>query len=67
MKKHDVHIFAVVRVLSDSECPVCKSADITGGPVEIENGKALQKCSCDECDAEWTAVYSLSEIRRGEG
>ena len=38
-------------------CPFCKSADISGGQVEIDGREAWQEVSCNECQGEWRDVY----------
>lgn len=46
--------------MDDSTCPKCGSTDIYGDIVTIDNGTAYQSVSCNECEAEWLNVYSLS-------
>jgi hypothetical protein len=41
-------------------CPFCRSENITGGSVEINNGGAYQTVGCDDCDKEWTDTYALT-------
>jgi len=38
-------------------CPYCGSEDLTGGPVEIDAGIAMQDIVCDSCEKTWTDVY----------
>lgn len=40
-------------------CPHCRSDDIEGGPVEIEDDYAFQEVSCSNCNASWNDVYEL--------
>lgn len=40
-------------------CPYCRSTEIEGGSVTVENGQAFQDISCNECDEEWTDSYDL--------
>jgi len=41
-------------------CPFCKSPDIEGQEVTIEDGAAYQKCSCLECEKGWEDRYVLT-------
>ena len=45
-----------------TQCPMCESADITGGNVYVESLEAWQSVWCNECDAEWMDVYKLSHV-----
>ena len=53
----------------DSICPRCGDPDITGGSVDIEDGTALQRCSCAACGGVWTNVYDFvgSYLDSGHG
>lgn len=42
-------------------CPFCFQESVEGGSVLIEPGAAHQEASCYECNAEWTAIYTLTE------
>lgn len=41
-------------------CPCCNSSDISGGFVEINEGKAFQKVNCGDCGAGWVDEYALT-------
>ena len=43
-------------------CPFCKGDDITGGPVEIDDGYALQEVTCVDCHATWQDQYKLKFV-----
>lgn len=43
-------------------CPFCKCTDIIGGPVEIEEGWALQEMTCSECHGVWQDQYKLKAV-----
>ena len=45
-----------------NKCPVCKSPDVSGGFVEVDGNEAWQKCSCNECHAEWNDLYKLHSV-----
>ena len=40
-------------------CPACKSENIEGDEVVIDEGQALQTISCLDCEATWTDVHTL--------
>ncbi len=40
-------------------CPYCKSYEIEGGPVEIQEGLAFQEVSCTSCEGAWQDKYTL--------
>jgi transposase-like protein len=42
------------------QCPYCRSTDIEGSEVVIDEGKAYQKVGCNDCDKEWTDTYVLT-------
>lgn len=46
-----------------STCPCCGSGaeNISYENVEIEEGDAFQKCSCNACDASWGEWYRADE------
>lgn len=44
-------------------CPICRSDDLTGNDVDINEGVATQDVYCNECDASWTDVYVLQAYR----
>jgi hypothetical protein len=52
---------------SGGYCPSCGSNIIEGSFVDIENGHAYQKISCNNCDAVWDDIYKLAgrHIREG--
>ena len=43
-------------------CPICESADITGGAIMVEQLEAWQSVWCNECDAEWTDIYKIDRV-----
>lgn len=45
-----------------SKCPRCRSSSYEGGSVEIEDGGAVQNCSCIECGLMWTDTYMLKSF-----
>lgn len=47
---------------SPGACVYCGSSEISGGFVEIERNRALQRVTCDACDRAWTDVYTLSGV-----
>ena len=51
-------------------CFVCRAPyEISGGFVEIDNGRALQRVTCDACGASWRDIYTLTgvdEFKEGE-
>lgn len=49
-----------------TQCPYCQSSDILGGSIEIENGKASQRITCQACGKAWHGVYTLTGIVEGE-
>ena len=40
-------------------CPVCGSADVSGGFVEVLDDTAWQSVSCDDCGSHWSDVFAL--------
>lgn len=44
-----------------SECPHCRSENITGGPVEVEGNGAHQRCGCEDCGAEWDQIFKTTQ------
>lgn len=49
-------------------CPVCGSAEVTGGFVEVLDDTAWQSVDCGGCGSSWDDVYSLTRrenVRRG--
>jgi hypothetical protein len=43
-------------------CPFCKSQDIEGGAVEINEGTAQQDVACISCDGAWRDIYRLEAV-----
>ena len=41
-------------------CPVCGGADITGGETNVDSGSAWQEITCENCNATWNDVYTLT-------
>ena len=40
-----------------NQCPYCRSKDIEGGPVDVEENQTLQTVTCNDCNAKWIEVY----------
>lgn len=55
-----VHLTQEQYIKDPGQCPVCRSTEIEGGFVEIDNGTASQRVSCNDCDAVWTDTYTLT-------
>ena len=49
-----------------AHCPVCKSGDISGGPVEVDCETAWQEVVCSNCNAVWHDIYTLSNVELQE-
>lgn len=50
------------RYLSDPNfCPQCESRDITAHHSTFENTQAWQAVTCDDCDAEWHDLFTLTK------
>lgn len=45
-----------------TSCPNCGGADLTGGPVEVDAGRAAQPMRCESCAARWRDEYVLVQI-----
>lgn len=41
-------------------CPVCRSANIEGDRVEIDDSGAWQAVDCADCGAAWIDTYKLT-------
>lgn len=41
-------------------CPVCNSANVYGGNIQIDDGIAWQEIGCGECSASWRDFYKLA-------
>jgi hypothetical protein len=41
-------------------CPHCGSEAISGGEINIDAGVASQEVECDECNARWHDLYTLT-------
>jgi formate dehydrogenase maturation protein FdhE len=41
-------------------CPVCRSEQVTGSAIEIEEAGAVQSCECNDCGVSWVDVYVLT-------
>ena len=48
-------------------CPVCRSRDTEGGPVEIDAGRAYQRLTCLACGACWQDGYTLDSVAADDG
>ena len=44
----------------DTACPACRSDEIDGGPVDINEGHAVQDVRCLSCTATWDNVYRFN-------
>ncbi|ARM86143.1 hypothetical protein [Marinobacter salarius] len=44
-------------------CPCCHSDEVEGDEVVIQGKKAIQEMGCNNCEAEWEDVYTLSAVR----
>jgi len=38
-------------------CPQCRSTNVVGFTPEVEGNIATQEIVCDDCDAEWNAMF----------
>lgn len=47
----------------NGQCPVCHSAEIAGGFVEICDMEAVQEMDCAGCGAAWNEFYDFSARR----
>ncbi len=45
-----------------NSCFKCESDDIEGGSFSTESGVATQSISCNNCDHEWTDIYTLTGV-----
>ena len=47
-----------------SICPICKSEDISGDHVQVDDGadKAYRDICCLACGSSWTETYSVTSI-----
>jgi len=43
-------------------CPICDSPNIEGGSLEADGNNVWQVITCGDCYAEWTDVFTLSDI-----
>jgi hypothetical protein len=43
-------------------CPKCGCDIVEGGFVEIDEGRAFQEVSCNDCPAEWKDVYTINDV-----
>lgn len=43
-------------------CPICSSDSITGGFIEVDDGKAWQEVVCNECGNTWNDLYTLTGV-----
>lgn len=44
-------------------CPRCRSEDIQGNEVDIDEGTASQEMTCSNCGFEWLDVYTLTRYQ----
>jgi transposase-like protein len=40
-------------------CPFCRSTNIEGEGVDVNEGGASQECTCQDCNASWYDHYDL--------
>lgn len=53
--------------LADSgKCPICGSSAIVGDEIQADGSKHYQTIECNDCDASWVDVYTLSDIEMDE-
>ena len=45
-----------------SICPFCDSHNIEGGPFEADGTTVWQNVICNNCGAEWTDIYRLTNV-----
>ena len=45
---------------TDQECPICKSDQIEGLALNVENSQISQGMHCLDCGSEWANVYQFS-------
>ena len=43
-------------------CPYCLDQNVEGGPVTIDNCKAYQSITCQDCEATWMDIYELTHL-----
>lgn len=48
--------------LNDSECPYCKSENVSASLPESDTNVIWVTADCADCKHEWRWVYSLSEV-----
>lgn len=48
------------------KCPYCKSENIEGRFVEVTDGGANQKITCNDCGKRWFDLYKLVDIQELE-
>jgi formate dehydrogenase maturation protein FdhE len=41
-------------------CPFCGSGDLTGRFIEVDGRTAAQPVDCNNCEAEWIDMYTLT-------
>lgn len=41
-------------------CPACESKNLDSGSIQAEAGVAWQNVWCNDCNAKWQDVYSLT-------
>ena len=61
--KDNPHPVSQEEYLDDpSLCPFCKSSDIEGDSITIDNGSCSQAIRCTVCGAKWWDGYQLTEF-----
>ena len=48
------------------KCPFCGSIDIEGGFCEINEGRAYQTVTCNDCSKSWSDCYELVDVEEIE-
>jgi transposase-like protein len=44
-------------------CPYCKSEDIERDFVEVNEGEATQRVTCNDCHQDWIDIYTLTDVQ----
>lgn len=46
-----------------SACPLCKSNQLDTGFPFLERGAVVMAMSCQDCEAQWSEIYTLTAIK----
>jgi formate dehydrogenase maturation protein FdhE len=49
-----------VEVHQGGICPFCRGTEYEGDSFDLEDGTAIQRLHCNECDSTWYDVYTLT-------